>query len=551
MPPAALLAPIAIPVVAGLIAVASSRLSQRVSQIVAAAGVWAALVTITGIWIAVRSTQELSLGPLGIGVGFDLRLDGIAVVFGVIAVAPAAVLLTMQPRGWQESTVASLAVAAAILAIESGNLILTAVGGCTAATLAVVQLDIEDVRALRPSWALVMTPWLALVWAGVTLQIVSGTASYAAIPVAALSAPVFVLIAVAALLGAGMVPWRGWQTNVWTRPSLRGAGVTVATLLPLGLYLLVRAYEIGDGRYPQSWQSIALAAWGILVALGAAARAQAAANRSGYMAETVPGIAGFALMSMAVGTALGLFAAIVLLTSAALVIAALPLLPDRRGAAGLLVTAAAAGVPPGLAFVGRVLGLVAAFEAGNAFGLIATAGAATWLLSAAGAARSVGLTAGRRRQAPELLALVATVLGALVLAAGPAVAALAAMAADAISAVIPLPTGGLGPDAASIVTESTALPAVALFLPLLLLGAAAIAFSRPAAAPATAQSKAPLFELPGAAATAAFITRLRAWRVPEEYRSIFGASALETAAAGAQPALWIAALLALAIAITR
>jgi hypothetical protein len=196
-----------------------------------------------------------------------------------------------------------------------------------------------------------------------------------------------------------------------------------------------------------------------------------------------------------------------------------------------------------------VLGLIAAFEAGNVFGLIATAGAATWLLTAAGAARSVGLPAGRRRQASEPLALVAAVLGALVLASGPAVAALAALASDAISAVIPLPTGGLGPNAASIVTVSTALPAVALFLPLLLLGVAAILVSKPAASPATAQSKAPLFELPGAAAAAALTARLRTWRVPEEYRSLFSGAELEQAAA--QPALWLAALLALAIALTR
>src|SRR5205823_3834775 len=91
----------------------------------------------------------------------------------------------------------------------------------------------------------------------------------------------------------------------------RAAGVTAATLLPLGLYLLVRAYELGNGRYPQSWLNLALATWGVLVALGAAVRAQAAPTRSEYMAETVPGLAGFALMSMAIGTVVGLFAGLV------------------------------------------------------------------------------------------------------------------------------------------------------------------------------------------------------------------------------------------------
>src|SRR5260370_40889419 len=101
------------------------------------------------------------------------------------------------------------------------------------------------------------------------------------------------------------------------------------------------------------------------------------------MAETVPGLAGFALMAIAIGTAVGLFAGLILLASAALLTVALPLLPDRRGPAALLVAAAAAGVPPGLAFGGRVLGLAGAFEAGHAFGIGAGAGAGPRLGAAA------------------------------------------------------------------------------------------------------------------------------------------------------------------------
>jgi len=551
VPPIALLAPIVLPVAAAVVAAATSRFGEPIARVVAATGAWAALAAIGVLWLTVRSTQELSLGPLGFGVGLDLRLDGVAVVFGVIALMPAALLLTLQPRGWQESTVALLAIAAVVLAIESGNMVLTAIGGCTAATLAVVQFDIEDLRAVRPSWASVMIPWIALAWAGVTLQIQAGTATYAAVPVSALTTQIFALIAIAALLSAGIVPWRGWAVRIWMRPSLRAASVTAATLLPLGLYLLVRAYELGNGRYPQSWLNLALATWGVLVALGAAARAQAAPTRSEYMAETVPGLAGFALMSIAIGTAVGLFAGLILLASSALLTAALPLLPDRRGPAALIVAAAAAGVPPGLAFGGRVLGLADAFEAGNAFGLVAVAGAATWLVAAAAAARSVGLHAGRRRQASDVLALVAAVLGVAVLAAGPAVAAVASITSDAIASVMPLPTGGLAPDALSIITVSTTLPALALFGPLLLLGAAAVALSKPGPVTSAAQSKAPLFEVPGAAAAIRVRDQLRSWTIPEQYRSLFDPAALERLAVGGRPALWLASLVALAVAVSR
>ena len=551
MPPLALLAPIALPLAGALIAAAAGARFEMASRVAAAAGAWAALAAVATLWLAVRSTQEVSLGPLGFGAGFDLRLDGVAVVFSVVVLVPAAVLLTLQGRGWQESTVAALAVAAAVLALESGNLIVTAVGGCTAATLAVVQLDIEDFRAVRPPWPSLMAPWLALAWAAVTVQVQSGTVVYSAVPVSALTSQIFGLVAMAGLLGAGMVPWRGWASMIWLRPSLRGAGLTAATLLPVGFYLLVRAYEMGNGRYPQTWLNLALAAWGVLVGLGAAARAQAAPTRSEYLAEIVPGLAGFALMAIAVGSALGVVAGIVLLAAAALVIAALPLLPDRRGLALLLVTAAAAGLPPGLVFGGRVLGLAAAFEAGNAFGLVGVAGAATWLLAAAAAARSVGLPAGRRRQVPAVLAIAAALLGAVVVASGPALAALTALATDAVAGVISLPGGGVGADATSIVTVSAVIPAVALLGPALVLGVAALLLSQPGPGTATAESRAPLFSTAWSAAAADLGERIRGWSVPEQYRSLLSAAALERAATSARPALWLASLVALAIAVAR
>src|SRR2546425_11369224 len=124
-----LLAPIVLPIAAAVVAAAPSRFGEAIARIVAAAGAWAALAAVAVLWLTVRSTQELSLGPLGFGVGLDLRLDGVGVVFGVIALVPAALLLTLQQRGWQESTVASLAIAAVVLANEAGNIVRPPNGG--------------------------------------------------------------------------------------------------------------------------------------------------------------------------------------------------------------------------------------------------------------------------------------------------------------------------------------------------------------------------------------------------------------------------------------
>src|SRR5207245_311978 len=128
---------------------------------------------------------ELTLGQLGFGSAFDLRIDGVTFAFGLIVAAPAAVLLTLQPRAWPEAALSMLALTAAMASLEAGGVVLTAIAGGTAATLAIIMLDTEEPRATRPSWALLLAGWLGLTWVGVILQIGGGTAVYTAVPVGA------------------------------------------------------------------------------------------------------------------------------------------------------------------------------------------------------------------------------------------------------------------------------------------------------------------------------------------------------------------------------
>lgn len=550
MPSIALIAPVAIPLAtAGAVAICGVA-GWKIDRIVLAAGTWIAIVAFVALWVPVRSTQDLGLGQLGFGTPSELRLDAVGFAFGLMILVPAAVLLTLQPRPWQEGTVAALGVAAAVLAVESGGLILTAVAGGAAATLAIIQLDVEDPKASRPPWGILLAAWLALSWVGAILQVRSGTAIYGAVPVSALTVPVFALLAVAALMASGLYPWRGWASQLWGRPALRSAGMAVATLYPLGFYLLVRAYEMGDGRYPQSWMQAALAVIGVLVAFGAAARAQAAATRREYLGEVIPGLGGFALIGISLGTPLGLVAGLATLVVAAVLAASLPLLPDRAGTASLVVIAAAAGLPPGLAFGVRVLGLEAAFEAGNPLGLIGIAAAATWIVSIIAAARAVGLPAGRGHPAGETQPRVALGLAAATVIAGPGLGlVLAALATPAQAIVMPAPAGVTIGSVTSVETVSTVLPALALFAPVLLLAVAGYVYGghisvRP-------QTRAPFFVLPGSEQFARLREEARAATVPAQYRSLVDLRALEAAATGGGPLLWLAALVALGFAVTR
>ena len=550
MPPIALFAPVVIPLAtAGAVALCGVA-GWKIDRIVLAVGSWGAILVLIALWAPVRATQEVSLGQLGFGAPLHLRLDGVGFAFALMVTVPAAVLLTMQPRAWQEGTVAALGLAAAVLAVEAGGVLLTALAGGAAATLAVVQLDVEDPRASRPPWGILLAAWLALSWVGAILQVRGGTADYGAVPVSALTVPVFLVLAFAALTASGLFPWRGWATQVWGRPALRAAGMSVATLYPLGFYLLVRAYDMGDGHYPQFWLQAVLAALGVLVAFGAAARAQAATTRREYLGEVIPGLGGFALMGISLGTPLGLVAGLATLSVAAVLAACLPLLPDRAGTASLVAIAAAAGLPPGLAFGVRVIGLEATFEAGNLLGLLGIAGAATWIVSIIAAARAIGLPAGRGHPASETSPRIAMGLAAATVVAGPALGlVLAVVAMPALNDVMPSATGVPAAGLASVVTVSTVLPALALFTPVLLLAALAYIGAGPPSV--RVQARPALFPLPATELFGRLREQLRAATVPDQYRSLVDLRALEAAATGGGPLLWLAALVALAFAVTR
>ncbi|HEY4913467.1 MAG TPA: hypothetical protein VIJ91_06090 [Candidatus Dormibacteraeota bacterium] len=550
MPSLALLAPVLLPLITAAVVTAFGLSGLNLGRLAVGAGAWAAVVVLLAIWLPVRSTQELDLGQLGFGSSFQLRIDAVAFAFGLMVLVPAALVLTLQRRTWQEAAIGALGVAAAMGAIEAGNVVLTALAGGSAATAAVIQLDVEDLRAPRPRWSMLLAAWLALSWAGVILQVRSGTATYAAVPVSALTAPVFALIAFAGLMASGLVPWRSWPAKVWSRPSLRAAGLVVAILFPLGFYLLVRAYEMGDGRFPHVAFQAGLAMWGVIVALGAAARAQSAATQRGFLAEVIPGIGGFALMTVALGTPLGLVAGLITLAFASAMTGCLSLLPDRAGPASLITIAAAVGLPPALGFGARIVGIESTFEAGDFFGFIGVAAAIVWVLWMVAGGRATGLPAGHGRPVIETFPRVAMAIAALTLVAGPGLAAIqSAFANPAQADVMPLPPGSVSGGLTSVVTVSTVLPVVALFVPLLIIGV--VAFGAAGISLIRTQARPSLFPLPWAGAIDSLRRAAASASLPEQYRSILDLRALEAAASSGRPLVWLASLAALAFAVTR
>jgi hypothetical protein len=550
MPSFVVVAPVAIPLIGATVVVAFGLAGINLGRPATAVAAWATVAALLAVWLPIHSSLELVLGQLGYGSAFDVRLDGVSFAFGLMVAVPAAVLLTFPPRPWPDSAIALLGLGASIAAIEAGGVVLTAIAGGTAATVAVVLLDTEDPDALRPSWGFLLSGWLALALVGVFLQLGGGTAVYTAVPVSLVTPPLFALLAISAVLVSCLLPWRAWPARLWSRHSLRASGIALTTLFPLGFYLLVRAYELGDGQYPSTAFNAVLSVLGIAVAVTAAARAQAAATRREFLSEVVPAFGGFALTSIALGSPLGLATGIVVLAAASALIAGLALLPDRAGIESLVTIAAAVGLPPSVTFAALVLGIEAAYETGDFVGFIGLAEAAAWALWVVAGARAIGLPGGRGHPAAETFPLEGMLVALLVLVAGPALALLESGFAYPVAGVVMRSqASSLGGGLTAIVTTSSLLPVVTLFTPLLVI-AVAVYFATNTKAIRT-QARPALFAIPRLEIREQMRAALSRATVPEDYRSIFNLRALELAAGRGNPIVWLAALVALGFAVAR
>lgn len=525
----------------------------RVGRPLAATSAWIALAALCLLWLPRRGIAELAGPNLIPGARLLFRLDAVSFAFGLCVLVPAALLLTFQRRGWRESGAAALTVAAALLAVLADGILSTSLFWGSAATLLLVQLRADHERATEVFWPALLAGWLALVWAGVALEVTSGTAVYTAVPVTAMTSATFLLIAAAAALGSGLVPWRPWTAEMWDRPRLYGGSLAVAVLFPIGFYLLVRAYAADGGRWPSAWLNVLLGVLGVVIALMSALRAQAAPTRREFLSEGLPGLGGYALLAFAVGTPIGISAGVTTLLVAAGLAALLPLLPEGpESRSAPLLLALVAGAPPAATFAARALVLMAGFEAGEGWGFLAVAAVVAWLLGFAGAARAGHLPA-RPRGAEAAGSAAGAGLAAVALLAGGALLGqvVSRVSVPATAEVLSGAPGAIGGGGVAVLTTAGGWAAVALGLPLLVLVLLPILVSRRSLPAATADAPEPPLRLPWTGIAAGVGARLSGLSVPEQYRSLVNPRAVEAAMGRGQPLLWAVLLLALAVAVNR
>ena len=513
---------------------------------VAAVAAWLALALVVGLHVSL-GPQEQGLGTLGAGIEAGLRRDNLAFTFSLLILAPGAAILTFRTAGGGAAALGVLAVAAAVTAVESSSLLLTAVALGTATTLVRVLFGFEGRGWGQWPWFLAGS--VVLAWAGTLLQDAGGTSSYGAVAVGSLPGPALALLALVAVMASGLVPWRPWTSVDGERFTGLAGPLAVAAVAPIGFYLLLRALDLGGGRFPSPPLQGLTVGLGVAVAAGAALRGQAASSREEYLAEVVPGMAGVALAALGCGGTVGLAAGVTTLLGAGLLAALVPLVPagDARWFLGAVVVAA--GVPPALTFGARLMSLQALLELGEPGAALVLVAAGTWILVLAGAARALQLESrAAGGSAPGAGLTVACCLGAGA-AVGLAQAAIALpLAADLLEA----PRAQLGSGGA-VVTPSGGWPALAVGAPLLVLAAGLAVASWRAPAEAWIRrgpAPQPLMALAGRDLPARVWRRLSALRVPAS-AGIPSGAALENALESGGALLWLAMFGALTYVLLR
>lgn len=576
MPLATLLLPAALLAAAAVAAGALGLAGIDVGRQLASAAAWLGLVLGLAAWFAgTRAPVEIA-GAGAVAVApLDLQLGPVTVLFTVVILVPVALLLTFQPRSWAAAATAALTAAVALATLAAGSLVLTGLGLSACAGLLLLLLRQESPARTTHYWLTLTGAWLLLAWAGVVLRVTAGTSSYGAVPVTALGTPVFGLLALASVLCAGLWPWRTWVSEAWARPRLEAGTFAVALLVPLGFYPLVRAYALGAGQWPSGPAGPVLAALGAATALGAGIRAQASSTPRGFLAEMVPLSAGVVLLSLSLGTPLGLVAALTGLAGIGAVAGVAPLVPGGRGPATLVALLLCAGAPPAIVFGGWLLAVQAALEAGAAPAFLGLAAAGAWLLALAAGARAVRLPAcpadSTGRGSPAGTAVAA----AAALASGVALTALIALLAIPAAATAMPGTGGRGTlaglapaailsaNSLGVSTASGGWAAVLLAGPLVVAGLAVVvaarALRRRGGAPAPPESNVlvlepapePIFRPPLAGLPERCLRLVAELRLPAQYRSLLRPGALERAVVEGRPWFWVAVTAGLAFAVTR
>ena len=540
-----------LPILALAAGAAISRLAGRrfpvIAQPVAAAAIWVAAILLAAEWALLRAPLTASFLDLGDGARLAIRLDAAAFAVGILILVPVAMVTTF--RRVTTPALIALTAAAGLLVIQAAGLLLAALALGLTLNLVALHLVLSGCERAPGFRVVADASWLAATWAGAALWGVAGTAQFAAIPLSALTAPIFTLVAIAAVLTAGLVPWRPWTAAMWERCGPATAAVPILLVPPLGFNLLLRVYEAGGGRYPSPAFNAGLAALGALVAIASGLRAQAAVTRVSLMAELVPAGSGFTLMALSLGTPLGVAAGLCSLAATSLLAVLLPLTSASDGSTFALL-ALAAGAPPTLVFAARLLAVQAALEGGATATLVAVAGTLAWILGLAASGRGLRLPPGPMVR-PGGAAVAGFALAGLLLVAGGALVGvlLVAVAVPAAAAVTTVPGGAISALPAAVDTASGRWPAVALGGVGLVITVAVVAAAR-SWRPPPALNPAPYFGPVWAESANRIVSMANRLEVPAEFR-VTNWQLLERALAAGRLWPWIAISAALAVILLR
>ncbi len=461
------------------------------------AGEAAALALLLRLW-AITAGGSLSQSvyqPLS-GIQLSYRVDHLGLFFAITGIALGLLLALpwldrpMARTGRRGAWVltAQFGMVSAVLA---GGLETLAAGWAMAVAglilLALLQRRVAPPIAMdgpTSRYVAIQASAAALLLAGaVAAETRAGTGAFDSIPVSAFD--------VRGVLLLGAAPIAALMTlqllcRALHRPLLASlAAVTV--VVPMSVYVLVRIYDLGGGRLPDSRLNASLVAIGGVTALGFSVASLWAVDLGAAVARLAQAAAGITLVALGAGTGLALAVGILAPISLGLGIAALLTaaqagggrLPAAAGAwsrwlvgAPVLVALAwIAGLPVGLASFERLAAVSAGFDAGGlaaAPSILAVLALPVMLVAAYDCGRFGGGRAPTGEARTRLL-----LLGVALVVAGFAVPSLQIQAAGLAAGVSRLPAPELQSAVASVRPGATGSVIAAALIALAAVGLAA------------------------------------------------------------------------------
>jgi proton-translocating NADH-quinone oxidoreductase chain N len=274
-------------------------------------------------WVARGAPLETTLLPWDLGIAWQARVDGLSLVFSLMATGIGTAILFYcidymghEPSGTTRFYVLMLTFIAGLVGlVYSANLLLAYVcweliGLCSYFLVGFWYQNPAAANGARKVLIMTHIPGYAFLLGILILYISTGTLLWTdPVITTGFTTGVFLLMLIAAMAKSVMFPLHTWIPEAMNAPTPVSALLHSACYVKAGIYLVARMYSLYHAPWPVAWQTVVLAVGCVTMLVGALfALAQKDLKR--LLAFSTISQLGYLVTGIGLGTSAGLTAAL-------------------------------------------------------------------------------------------------------------------------------------------------------------------------------------------------------------------------------------------------